>query len=79
MTAGRETRPPAAGAGHTRRHHAVSVMLGAGVPLHVVSQRIGHGSQVVTAQTYGHLLTEFDEQAAALLDAWDARGTPSDA
>ena len=60
---------------HALRHHAVSTMLGAGVPLHVVSKRVGHGSQVVTAQTYGHLLTEFDEQAAALLDAWDARGT----
>lgn len=63
---------------HALRHYAVSVMLGAGVPLHVVSKRIGHSSQVVTAQTYGHLLTEFDEQAAALLDAWDARGVPAD-
>lgn len=62
---------------HALRHHAVSVMLGAGVPLHVVSKRIGHSSQVVTAQSYGHLLTEFDERAAALLDAWDSRGTPS--
>jgi integrase len=58
---------------HALRHHAVSVMLGAGVPLHVVSKRIGHSSQLVTSQTYGHLLTEHDEQAAALLDAWDAR------
>lgn len=60
---------------HSLRHFAVSVQLGAGVPLEVVSKRIGHGSRAVTADTYGHLLKEADEKAAQRIDQWLAEAS----
>jgi integrase len=57
---------------HSLRHFSVSVQLGAHVPLEIVSKRIGHGSRAVTADTYGHLLPEGDQEAAARVDAWIA-------
>jgi integrase len=41
---------------HELRHTAASVMLSRGVPLHVVSDVLGHSSISVTKDVYGHLV-----------------------
>ena len=46
------------------RHTMASAMLSAGVPLLVVSRRLGHAKPSVTLDTYGHML-EGDAQRAA--------------
>ena len=60
---------------HALRHSAVSVQLAAGVPLEIVSTKIGHKNVGLTADTYGHLLEEADRGAAAQVDAFVARGS----
>ncbi len=58
---------------HGLRHQSASLQLAAGVPLAVVSKRLGHSSVSVTADIYSHLLrsTEHDaaNAAAALVPA----------
>jgi integrase len=54
---------------HTLRHSHGSQLLANGVPLPVVSKRLGHSSVYVTATVYSHALTN-DELAAA--DVWDS-------
>lgn len=54
---------------HTLRHSHGSQLLANGVPLPVVSKRLGHANVYTTANTYSHALTQ-DERAAA--DIWDA-------
>jgi integrase len=49
---------------HGQRHQQASLQLAAGTPLAVVSKRLGHSSDSVTADIYSHLL-EPTEQAAA--------------
>jgi integrase len=53
---------------HTLRHSHGSQLLANGVPLPVVSKRLGHSSVYVTAMIYSHALSK-DELAAA--DIWD--------
>lgn len=55
------------------RHTAASVQLAAGVPLEVVSKRLGHKNISVTADIYGHLLPEANQDAARRVDAFLAR------
>jgi integrase len=55
---------------HALRHTAASAMLAAGVPLEVVSRRLGHRRVSTTADTYYHLLPESDRAAAERFDAW---------
>ena len=58
------------GAGlHSLRHSHASQLLSDGVPLPVVSKRLGHSSVNITAQIYSHAFTA-DEIAAA--ESWDA-------
>lgn len=58
------------GAGlHSLRHSHASQLLSDGVPLPVVSKRLGHSSVNITAQIYAHAFTA-DEIAAA--ESWDA-------
>ena len=44
-------------------------MLAAGVPVHVVSKRLGHGSPKVTLSVYAHVLPGQDRDAAERLSA----------
>jgi integrase len=44
--------------------HATA-LLGAGVDLKVASERLGHGSVRITADTYQHVERAMDEDAAA--------------
>ncbi|MCF8550280.1 MAG: tyrosine-type recombinase/integrase [Pontimonas sp.] len=39
---------------HTLRHSAATMMLEAGVPIHVVSRRLGHSNINITVDIYGH-------------------------
>jgi integrase len=56
---------------HDLRHGAASLMLAAGVPISLVSKRLGHSSISITSDTYTHLLEgvgrEAAERAAALV------------
>ena len=51
---------------HDVRHSYVTALLAEGVPLKVVSQRVGHASPMVTMTIYQHVLPGDDRAAAAL-------------
>jgi integrase len=57
----------------TSRHTHASVPVGAGVPIKVVSERLGPAHPAFTIHTYQHLLSGMSaaaaEQFAALVDA----------
>ena len=53
---------------HDVRHSYVTALLAEGVPLKVVSQRVGHASPMVTMTIYQHVLPG-DDRAAAVLGA----------
>src|ERR1700712_400452 len=56
---------------HDLRHGQASLMLAAGVPMGVVSKRLGHSTITLTSDTYSHLLEgvgrDAAERAAALV------------
>lgn len=62
--AGLRRRP----APHDLRHSHASALIAAGIPLPVIQRRLGHSSIKMTADTYGHLLTDADQLAADALD-----------
>jgi integrase len=49
---------------HDLRHGSASLQLAAGVPMAVVSKRLGHSSISITADTYSHLLEGVGHAAA---------------
>lgn len=49
---------------HDLRHGAASLMLAAGVPVEIVSKRLGHSSLAITLDTYSHLLEGVGRDAA---------------
>lgn len=51
---------------HDVRHSYATAVIRAGVPLKVVSQRIGHANPTITLTTYQHVLPGDDEQAALI-------------
>ncbi|NMP23982.1 tyrosine-type recombinase/integrase [Sulfobacillus harzensis] len=54
---------------HDLRHAMASFWLANGVPVKVVSERLGHANISITLQIYGHLLPNMQEQAAADMEA----------
>jgi len=52
---------------HDLRHTHASLLLAAGVPVHVVSQRLGHADPGFTMRVYGHLLPRQQRDAAELV------------
>jgi integrase len=58
----------AAGLGHRNpnqlRHSAATIMLAQGVPLHEVSEVLGHSSVAITKDVYGHLVADRRRAAA---------------
>lgn len=52
---------------HDARHTAATVMLRAGVPVKVVSQRLGHADVAVTMRVYQHVTAQDDRLAADVL------------
>jgi integrase len=59
--------PPGASL-HTLRHTHATHMLVGGVPLQVVSERLGHSSVRVTAEVYAHSLRGQDDEAVRTLE-----------
>jgi integrase len=53
---------------HDLRHGHATQLLASGVPLTVVSQRLGHSGIAITADTYAHVTASMQEEAAAKLD-----------
>lgn len=62
---------------HDLRHGQASLMLAAGVPLAVVSKRLGHSSIAITSDTYSHLLKGVGRAAADAAAALVPRTTNS--
>jgi integrase len=50
---------------HGLRHTHATLLLKAGVPPHVVAQRLGHASPALTLSIYGHVLPRQQSEAAA--------------
>jgi integrase len=53
---------------HSLRHTHAAQLIADGIPLKVISDRLGHSSIRVTADVYGHLIRGVDEQAADLIN-----------
>lgn len=54
---------------HDLRHAAATQMIALGVPLKVVSERLGHSSIAITADFYSHVSATMQEDAAGRIDA----------
>jgi integrase len=61
---------------HTLRHTHTSHLLADGVPLPVVSARLGHSSVRVTAEIYSHMIHGQDDDAARRWEAFQRRNKP---
>ena len=66
---------------HDLRHTHATLMLKAGVPIKVVSERLGHSTPAFTMTTYQHVLPGMQRDAAALFgrlldEATDPAKTP---
>jgi len=53
---------------HDLRHTAASLMLNHGIPVLIVSKRLGHSKPSITIDVYGHLIPSQQEEAAQLMD-----------
>ena len=49
---------------HDLRHTHATILLLAGIPVHVVSQRLGQASPMVTMTVYAHVLPGNQREAA---------------
>ena len=63
---------PAAWTPHWLRHSHATALLLSGVPVHVVSRRLGHADVQTTLQLYAHVTEDADVQAAAQWQAFTA-------
>lgn len=62
---------------HSLRHSHVALLLANGVPLFAISQRLGHSSMTITANTYAYMIDEFKNQSdRQIVQALDALGVP---
>ncbi|MCP4142228.1 MAG: site-specific integrase [Chloroflexi bacterium] len=53
---------------HDLRHTAASLMLNHGVPILIVSKRLGHAQPSITLDVYGHIMPNMQEEAASIMD-----------
>jgi integrase len=60
---------------HSLRHTHTSHLLANGVPLPVVSARLGHSSVRVTAEIYSHMINGQDDEAASQWDDFQTKNT----
>ena len=51
---------------HGLRHTCATLLLQAGTPVHVVSERLGHAKVSMTMEVYAHVLPDMQQQAATL-------------
>jgi integrase len=68
---------PKGGALHLLRHTLASQMLDSGVPLPVVSQRLGHSSVRMTADIYSHAIHGQDDEAVRRWEAYQQQRRPA--
>lgn len=54
---------------HGLRHTCATLLLQAGQPVHVVSERLGHARVSMTMEVYAHVLPDSQKEAAATLGA----------
>jgi len=54
---------------HGLRHTCATLLLQAGTPVHVVSERLGHAQVSMTMEVYAHVLPDMQQQAATTLGA----------
>jgi integrase len=54
---------------HGLRHTCATLLLQAGTPVHVVSERLGHSKVAMTMEVYAHVLPDMQKDAAATLGA----------
>ena len=54
---------------HALRHFYASALIAGGASVKVVQMRLGHGSAVVTLDTYGHLWPDDDDLTRTVMDA----------
>ena len=54
---------------HALRHSHASALIASGLDVLTVSRRLGHGSPVITLNTYAHLFAKTDEKAADAIEA----------
>ncbi len=59
---------------HDLRHTHATLLLAAGVPVKVVSERLGHASATITLGIYAHVMPGMQAQAAAKVGALMAGG-----
>ena len=53
---------------HDLRHTGASLLLNNGIPVIVVSRRLGHARPSITLDVYGHLIPEKQKEVAMLMD-----------
>ena len=53
---------------HDLRHTAASLMLNNGIPVLIVSRRLGHAKPSITLDVYGHLIPSKQEEVVQLMD-----------
>lgn len=59
---------------HDLRHIAATRMLAAGVPVAIVSQKLGHSSVAITTDIYSHFIPDDQDVAVQAMDALLAQG-----
>jgi integrase len=64
----RKMQMPRGASLHTLRHTHATHMFSAGVPINVVSERLGHSSTRVTADIYAHVIRGQDDEALLSLE-----------
>jgi integrase len=61
---------------HDLRHTHATIALGAGVPVKVISERLGHENPAFTLKQYAHVMPGMQAEAAALIAALVTRPNP---
>ena len=54
---------------HSLRHTHASQLIASGLDVLTISRRLGHGSPAITLAVYGHLFSNTDDRAAAIMEA----------
>ena len=58
---------------HALRHSHASQRIASGMDVLKISRRLGHGSPMITLGVRGHLFTNTDDRAAAVVEAASAK------
>ncbi len=61
---------------HDLRHTHASIALKAGVPIKVISERLGHATPAFTMKQYTHVIPGMQAEGAAMIAELVASGVP---